>query len=86
MRSESVDLLRSLVMQRMRKSKGLSRPDVEFIVHAMEIVSSHPVSTFDMQQSGAGIQRQRDIWASMERKLFALEASAKDSEACMSDS
>ncbi len=78
MRLESVDLLRHIVTQRLRpadayvRAKTLSRLDVEFIVQAMELVALHPISTFDTEQSEGGRQRRREIWTTMEKKLFAL--------------
>lgn len=85
MRLESVDALRHVVMQRLRppeayvQRKNLSRPDVEFIVAAMEIVAAHPISTYDTDQSEAGRKRRREIWATMEGKLRALQASVSSS-------
>lgn len=78
MRSESVDLLRWIVLQRLRKlttedeTGGLSRSDVDFIVEAMGIVSSHPISTYNTDQSESGRKRRMEIWYSMERKLLDL--------------
>ena len=68
MRAESVDLLRYLISQRLQSSSkvgsemGLSRPDIEFITEAMDIVASHPISTFDTESSQAGWQRPRGWW------------------------
>lgn len=78
MRLESIDLLRHIVMQRLRppsawaEMKRLTRSDVGFIIHAMDVVASHPISSFDTEQSEGGRQRRREIWATMERKLLAL--------------
>ncbi|KAK3717861.1 hypothetical protein LTR37_005633, partial [Vermiconidia calcicola] len=72
MRLESVELLCSIVRQRLGQLGGLSRSDVEFIVEAMDIVASHPVSTFDSEQSEDGRRRRRDMYTTMERHLMAL--------------
>ena len=77
MRLESVDLLRHTVTKRLSRisalgGKGICRADVEFIVEAMNVVSSHPISTFDTEQSEAGRRRRREVWANMEQKLVAL--------------
>ena len=79
MRLESVELLRDIVRNTLRRScscqrRGLSRSDVELIVQAMDILASHPISTFDTEQSEAGRKRRREVWSTMTRKLFALTA------------
>jgi hypothetical protein len=55
----------------------LSKVDVLFVLETMDIVASHPISSFDTEQSEAGRRRRRDIWSDMETKLSAL---AKDVE------
>ncbi|KAF2484554.1 hypothetical protein BDY17DRAFT_309761 [Neohortaea acidophila] len=81
MRLESVDLLRHVILRQLRPAsaytdlKCLTSSDVEFIINAMEIVASHPIPTFDTEQSEAGRQRRRGLWATMEGKVLALQAS-----------
>jgi hypothetical protein len=60
-----------------RRKKGLSKADVLFVLETMDIVASHPISSFDTEQSEAGRRRRRDIWSDMEEKLSAI---AKDAE------
>ena len=87
MRLESVDLLRHTVVQRLSQlsgspgERGLSRADVECIVDAMDVVASHPISTFDTEQSEAGRRRRRGLWAEMEGQLFALGETAPNRDA-----
>ena len=82
MRLESIDFLQQVVSKRLRQAqartkKGLSRADVLFVLDTMDIVASHPISSFDTEQSEAGRRRRRDIWSDMETKLTAL---AKDAD------
>jgi hypothetical protein len=82
MRLESVDFLQQVVSKRLRQvqartRKRLSKVDVLFVLETMDIVASHPISSFDTEQSEAGRRRRRDIWSDMETKLSAL---AKDVE------
>lgn len=86
MRLESVDLLRHVVLQRLRKSdpssqqgRGMSRADVELIIQAMDVVASHPIPTFDTEQSEAGRRRRRETWTSMEKELLTVAAVSKES-------
>lgn len=87
MRLESVELLRDIVIQRLTHrtspngSMGcLTRLDVEFIVQAMDVVASHPISTFDTEQSEAGRKRRRGTWATMKQALDNLYAGADDGQ------
>jgi len=84
MRLESVDFLQQVVSKRLRhvqarKKKGLNRADVLFVLETMDIVASHPISSFDTEQSEAGRRRRRDIWTDMEAQLTAL-AKGKEEE------
>jgi hypothetical protein len=77
MRLESVDFLQHIVTKRLtqmqgREKKGLSREDVVFVLDTMNIVASHPISSFDTEQSEAGRRRRREIWDDMEGKLIAM--------------
>ena len=83
MRRESVDLLQQIVTKRLkrvegREKKGLSKDDVLFVLEGMDIVASHPISSFDTEQSEAGRRRRRDIWSDMERKLSAMADDAEE--------
>ena len=83
MRLESVELLRHIITQRLSRSPsseaiGLLRTTVEFIVDAMDVVASHPIPTFDTEQSESGRQRRRETWMRMERSLFALNDGSSD--------
>lgn len=78
MRGESVELLRRIVESRLerverRSERGLEVEDVHFVVGAMDVVASHPISTFDTEQSEVGRQRRREGWHAMESKLWALD-------------
>lgn len=78
MRLESVELLGRIVSRRLERisstnGKGLKVEDVWFVVSAMEVVASHPISTFDTEQSELGRQRRREGWCTMEAKLWALD-------------
>ena len=77
MRRESVELLRDFIRHRLSLSclsneKGLSRPDIEFIVEAMDIVASHPISTLDTGQNAAGVGGWCKAWSTMARELAGL--------------
>lgn len=73
MRAESVELLRSILERRGVGEKGLVRQDVELVVAAMEIVASHPIPAFDIEQSEDGRRRRRNVWDDMERGLADFE-------------
>ena len=77
MRLESVDFLQQVVNKRLRlvqsrEKKGLVKADLLFVLDTMDIVASHPISSFDTEQSEAGRRRRRDIWFDMEAKLSTL--------------
>lgn len=79
MRLESVNLLRENVVQRLRglgwggrERSGLGRADVEFVVQAMEVVATHPIEAFDVEQSEQGRRARRRIWERMEEELLRL--------------
>lgn len=77
MRLESVDFLQQVVLRRLkqvqeREKSGLKGEDVLFVLETMDIVASHPISSFDTEQSEAGRRRRRDIWNDMETKLSAM--------------
>lgn len=82
MRCETIALLRSIVLRRFNKESSASQPNaltkehVEFVVAAMDIVASHPVSPFDVEQSDTGKVRRRETFGAMEGKLLALQAAA----------
>lgn len=79
MRLESVDLLRHVIMRRLRpptawtEKKLLTRGDLEFVVDAMKIVASHPIPTFETDQSEWAGKTRRQFWDRMEGKLLALQ-------------
>lgn len=79
MRLESVDLLRHIMMRRLRppsawiEKKILTRRDLDFIVAAMEVVASHPIPSFDTEQSEWARRARRQVWDSMEKGLLALQ-------------
>ena len=82
MRLESVDFLQQIVTKRLtliqgREKKGLSGEDVLFVLETTNVVASHPISSFDTEQSEAGRRRRREIWKNMENELTAI---AKDIE------
>ena len=85
MRLESVEVLQRVVVERLKRvqEKGLDRADVSFVLEAMGVVASHPISSFDTEQSEAGSRRRRDVWEDMERKLSAIGdcAEGRDSAA-----
>ena len=78
MRLESVELLHETVMQRLRHPSasggeiGLSRLDIQFLVEAMGVVATHPISSFDTEQTENGRKRRHAIWARMKGGLLAL--------------
>ena len=79
MRRESIELLRGVIKHRLRLSclsgeEGLSRCDVEFIMEAMDIVASHPISTTDTERDEDGRRRRREYktWLMMKRDLLGL--------------
>jgi len=80
MRMESVELLQFAVRENVlrfvidREKQQLTVPDVRYIAAAMEVVASHPISTYDLQQSEAARQSRRRIWSNMEKALFALQS------------
>lgn len=83
MRLESVDFLQQVVRQRLaqiegRERKGLDTGDVTFVLETMQIVASHPISSFDTEQSEDGKRRRREIWSDMERKLSAMANGSED--------
>lgn len=84
MRLESVDFLQQVVDKRLRliqgrEKKGLRKEDVMFVLQTMDIVASHPISSFDTEQSEAGRKRRRDVWNDMEAKLSAMAKGAEES-------
>lgn len=84
MRVESIDLLRSVILRRLnppaaaKERIGFTKSDVDFIVNAIDVVASHPISLFDTEQSEAGKQRRRMTWYSMEQKLLALDSPSSE--------
>ena len=86
MRTESVELLRTVAIQRLGHAggpdgrRGLTRSDIEYIVRAMEIVSSHPIPTFELPQSGASQKQRREVWTSLRRTLSELQLSVAESD------
>lgn len=92
MRLESVNLLRRVVVQRLRPSctcqemKQLTREDVEFVDAAMAVVAYHPMPTFDTPQSEAGREQRRAFFLMLERELLALQNRMKltNAAACCS--
>ena len=71
---ESTGLLRELIQRRLGGLRGLARNDVEFCVEAMDVVASHPISTFDLEQSEDGRRRRRLALEEMERVLLIVES------------
>ncbi|KAK4623326.1 hypothetical protein CLAFUW4_07512 [Fulvia fulva] len=53
---------------------GLTTGNVVFLARAIEIVASHPVSTFDLEQGQEGRKRRHMTWTNMEQQLRELSA------------
>jgi hypothetical protein len=77
MRLESTELLRHVITERLKQmatdgQRGLGRADVEVFLRAMSIIASHPISTFDTEQSETGRKRRRETWDRMELQMSLL--------------
>ncbi|KAI5365483.1 hypothetical protein Slin14017_G053730 [Septoria linicola] len=81
MRLESVELLAIHIRTYLIASRGqaaddgeigLKRDDVEFIIQAMDIIASHPISTYQLTTTGSSTEQQQQTWSAMSRKLSAL--------------
>ena len=85
MRLESVEVLQRVVVERLKRvqGKGLEKADVLFVLEAMGIVASHPISSFDTEQNEAGRRRRRAVWEDMERKLSAMAEGAEEESAAV---
>ncbi|KAK5134866.1 hypothetical protein LTR08_005956 [Meristemomyces frigidus] len=85
-RIESVELLHQALRRTVldgigeRERQVLRVGDLRVAVESMGIVGSHPIEAFDLDQKAGGL-----IWASMERKLDALEASFEEKVGLLSE-
>lgn len=75
MRLESVEVLHHIVRQRLSVCTGLTAPHVEFVLNAMDVVASHPITAYDVDQGESGSRAWRGIWMAMQRELLALGCS-----------
>jgi hypothetical protein len=83
MRLECVDLIRQLITHKLGEKssadeRSLSRKDLEFYVETMDVVATHPISTYDMEQTDSGRQRRRLVFREIEQRLSTIENQAWD--------
>ena len=83
MRVNSVRLLQEIVAKKVSlvhatKQKGLVKADITFVLEAMEVVASHPVTGYGIEQGEDSGQRRREIWDDMEGQLLALSVNGED--------
>lgn len=90
MRLESVELLAEVIRHHLHvptplanehsvskdTKTGLRRDDIEFLFQALNIVASHPISTYDTEQVQNGRKSQHETWSSLEQQLRALNIRA----------
>lgn len=85
MRLESVELLAQLIRTHLGQMtvvdddlSYLTAEGVMFLVNAMDVVASHPISTYDLVQDEGGRLRQRATWKTMDQRLNLLMRDGKE--------
>lgn len=58
---------------------GLTESDVNFLVRAMDVVASHPISSYDIDQAENARRRRHETWTNMEQQLRALNVQGMSS-------
>lgn len=101
MRLESVELLAEVIRHHLHvptpqahiqdKSTGneydlgLNESDVNFLVQAMNVVASHPISSYDIDQAENARRRRHETWTNMEQQLRALNVQGMSKDGNVKD-